>query len=89
MDREEIKKHVEPIIARCSVLDRPDVRRKFQMLWGSAECRDYMMKLLVADRLGREGLPPEDFSAIDLLLSIHDHVYPMFNRREPEVVFHR
>lgn len=87
MDRAEIKKHVDPILARCTVLDRPDVRNRLIDLWGSDECREYLLSLLVAERPDRQGLPQEDFSAILLILTIHDYAYPLLNPSVPKVVF--
>lgn len=64
----------------------PHIAKKVETLWGSKECRDYIMHILKDSRDGkRAGF---DFSVAGELLKLiakHDELFPQFNVIEPAV----
>lgn len=57
----------------------PHVVEKSTSLWGSQECRDYLVNLLSqTDRIGRQGFPFGAFRAIFDLLELHDYRFPEY-----------
>jgi hypothetical protein len=47
----------------------PRIARSIETLWGHRELDDYLTNLILADRTGREGFPPETLNA---LLKLHN-----------------
>jgi len=54
----------------------PRVIQAIQALWGYRELNDYFRKLMIDDRGGRDGFPPEAWEEIYLLQHIHEELIP-------------
>ena len=62
-----------------SKLDQfPHVQSKLTILWGSPECRAYLVDLETPDRIGRQGFPFDVLMTLHQLKDHHDQTYPQF-----------
>jgi hypothetical protein len=58
----------------------PHITRRIESLWGTRECRTFLLELISDSRDGqRQGLPPEVAQEIILVLQDHDEAYPGFD----------
>ena len=65
-------------------LDRayPHVGKRIRGLWGSDECREYMVGLIVErERPQRDGFPFEIIELLHGILVAHDDAFPEFKPR--------
>lgn len=62
-------------------LDRyPHITKRIESLWGTKECRKFLLELIADSRDGsRQGLPPEVAREIIVVLQNHDEDYPGFD----------
>jgi hypothetical protein len=58
----------------------PHITKRIESLWGTRECRKFLLELISDSRDGqRQGLPPEVAKEILLVLQNHDERYPGFD----------
>lgn len=62
----------------------PRIAAAIHLMWGNAELEDYLDKLIVTDRGGREGFPVEVHKA---LLKLYNQHASLFNFRRPADVW--
>ena len=53
------------------------VQKRLSILWGSADCRQYLVSL-IPDASGKTGFPISVVSALKSLLLRHDALHPKF-----------
>ena len=64
--------------------DFPHVVKRVNAMWGTAECREYLIGLMrQTDRESRQGFPPQAFRACFDLFMLHDMEFPQ-HRKDPE-----
>lgn len=61
----------------------PHIRAKLHVLWGTAECRKYLVDLGFVDRDHRQGFPSDILEEIHFMLDFHDKKYPEFIPPKP------
>lgn len=60
--------------------------RKIDLIWGSRECRQFLLDLLTDSRGGkRQGFPPEHAMTIMRLQMEHDRLFPQFENEPIEL----
>jgi hypothetical protein len=58
----------------------PHITKRIESLWGTQECRKFLLELISDSRDGqRQGLPTEVAKEIILVLQNHDEQYPGFD----------
>jgi len=55
----------------------PHIKSKLEWMWGTKECRKYLLSLKISDR-PRNGFPFAILIAIDDLIELHDITYPQW-----------
>ena len=62
---------------KLSLVERfPRIAKMLRQCWGCREFVEYASSLLVDDRGGREGFPPEIFREICALVELHNTQFP-------------
>ena len=57
----------------------PHIVKIIDVLWGSKECQQYLLKLILDTRDGsRAGFPYSAFKDIGQLIVIHDELFPKY-----------
>ena len=67
MEKNEYERHLK--IISDNGFER--ISQAIEIAWGSRDCENYLKKLLVSDREGRRGFPPEVFKSIIALANGH------------------
>ncbi|WP_121241876.1 hypothetical protein [Sulfurisoma sediminicola] len=58
----------------------PHITHRIESLWGTKECRNFLLELISDSRDGkRQGLPPDVAKEIILVLQHHDAEFPGFD----------
>jgi hypothetical protein len=74
---------MRPVSELISLLNKyPHVQQKLTDKWGTQDCKDFLISLLLTERPNRQGFSAEEISIIQELRSSHDKFYPQFNPRD-------
>lgn len=72
--------------ATAALFERFPHLRVIDELWGSRECRDFILRLMTDTRGGtRQGFPPEHARTIMSLLMEHDRLFPKWENMGTDV----
>lgn len=57
----------------------PHIQKNITEQWGKKSCKDYLVNLILSDRINRQGFTDSKIEIIEELKELHDHFYPEFD----------
>lgn len=67
---------IPPELLQGVISNYPVIVSRIDLMWGYIELNDYLSNLMVSDRNGRQGFPPEVFKQLMVISEAHKKAFP-------------